>query len=702
MEQDILEQIKQTDEFRFFLATHRYGWSHEQWLELIQQLREKLNYQDIDEHKVGVELEKRKFLLNELRNDAHFRTFLKKNPQGWNHKAWVHFLQGAHNRGYDELDEALIGMALEQDKQLHKEIDFNIKIAGAAGEGVLGCGVRFAKICMVSHLNVFSTAIYPSLIRGGHNHLDVRASTHKINTHRKDVDLLLALNQDGINFHLDKLTHGAGIVCDTSLTIDESRLAGKDIKIFKIPLKEIGRSHGKLVFFNSVAIGAVAAITGVEFKILEEILRKEFAKKGEEIIDKNIHSAIDGYEYVLKNFDHLNFEHKLVTLPGKKRMFITGNEAAALGCIKSGVKFMASYPMTPGTSILINIAKWMKDYGIVVKQTEDELAAMNMIIGGAMTGARCVAVTSGGGLALMGEAFGMGINMELPIVVIDAQRPGPSSGMATQTGQGDLRFALHLSQDEAPRFLFAPGDPEDCFYLIPELFNLAEKYQMPAIVLTDKYLAESHWTYEPFDQYRVEIKRSGFISQEELNTMQPKEYKRYKFTEDNISPRAVPGMANGMHVASSYVHDEHGRECEDGENKKRVTYKLANKLKQAAKEITGYNFYGPEDAETTIVSWGSSKSAIQSALEVLEKRGLKANFLQITFISPLPVEKIEELRKKAKKFILVEQNYTAQLGRVIREETGIEFNNNVLRYDGYPFAFEDLALELEEIMRGGN
>jgi Pyruvate/2-oxoacid:ferredoxin oxidoreductase gamma subunit len=262
MEQDVLQRIKKTDEFSYFLATRKYGWSHEDWLNLLQNLRKELGYEDIDEHQLGVELEKQKFLLNELRNDAHFRTFLKKNPSGWNHKGCIEFLKGAHDRGYGELDEALIGMALEQDKQLHKDIDFNIKIAGAAGEGVLGCGTRFAKICMASHLNVFSTAIYPSLIRGGHNHLDVRASTHKINTHRKDVDLLLALNQDGINFHLEKLTHGAGIICDDSLKIDESQLAGKDVKIFKMPLKEMGRKYGKLVFFNSVAVGAVAAITG--------------------------------------------------------------------------------------------------------------------------------------------------------------------------------------------------------------------------------------------------------------------------------------------------------------------------------------------------------------------------------------------------------------------------------------------------------
>ncbi|MBI4174009.1 MAG: 2-oxoacid:acceptor oxidoreductase subunit alpha, partial [Candidatus Aenigmarchaeota archaeon] len=329
---------------------------------------------------------------------------------------------------------------------------------------------------------------------------------------------------------------------------------------------------------------------------------------------------------------------------------------------------------------------------LVVKHTEDEIAAINMAVGANYAGVRAACGTSGGGFALMTEGFGLAAQTEVPIVVIEAQRPGPGTGMATHSGQGDLRFLLHAATDEFPRVIIAPGDVEECFRKTIDAFNIAEKYQLPVIVLTDKFLGESFWTVPEFDTKNVVIERG------ELMTEVPAGYKRYTVTEDGISPRAVPGQKNGMHVASSYEHDEEGNEREEEEIRVMMHNKRFRKMDGLAKTLDDPVLIGDHDADITIISWGSTKGPILEAMKLLKEDGIKANFLQVVYVSPLPAKGISDVINNSKATVIIEGNKTAQLCGVIKEQTGLDIDHKILKYDGRPFSPQDIHAGVKELL----
>jgi 2-oxoglutarate ferredoxin oxidoreductase subunit alpha len=353
--------------------------------------------------------------------------------------------------------------------------------------------------------------------------------------------------------------------------------------------------------------------------------------------------------------------------------------------------------MTPASSILSNMAGQENNYGIVVKHTEDEIAAVNMAVGAAYAGVRAATGTSGGGFALMCEGFGMAAQAEVPLVLIEAMRPGPGTGMATHSGQGDLRFVLHSGTDEAPRIIIAPGDVDECFYKTIEAFNLAEKYQMQVIVLTDKFLGESYHTTLEFDTTHVKIERGKLLTDEEA--ARQTDYKRYALTPDSISPRAVPGQKNCMHTATSYEHDEIGNEREEEEFRIAMHNKRFAKMDAVAKEVEQPKLYGPEDADVTLVAWGSTKGPILEAMKLLHKEGVKVNYIQTVFMSPFPAKKLEDVIKNAKKTILIENNKTGLFGSLIKENTGLDLDHRLMKYDGRPFSTEDIYEGVKEIMK---
>lgn len=573
--------------------------------------------------------------------------------------------------------------------------DFSWKVAGEAGHGILNAGLMFARTCMRAGLHVFANAEYPSLIRGGHNHLDVRVSERKIYAHTKHLCLLVALNMDAITKHKNKIVEGGGIIYDgNELALDAKDFPG--IKLYPLPLLEVANANGGRIMRNTVAMGATMALVGLDLDIFNRVIRDNFGKKkGEKVANDNIAATKAGYDYIKSNFPD-DFKFKLEKVDNTERIFISGNEAVSAGAIKAGCKFFAAYPMTPASSILHTMAAFERSYNIVVKHTEDEIAAINMAIGASHAGARSMVATSGGGFSLMVEGFGLAAQTETPIVVVEAQRPGPATGMATHSGQGDLRFVLHASTDEFPRIVIAPGDIDQCYYKTIEAFNLAEKYQMPVVVLTDKYLGESYISTEEFVNDGVVIDRGLILTEEELEKIE--DYKRYKITEDGISPRSIPGQKGGEYVASSYEHDEDGFEREEEEIRIAMHDKRFRKMEEAAKEIKNPQIIGNGYSDITIVSWGSTKGPILDAMRLLEADGIYANFLQIVYMSPFPSEQVEEVLSLARRTIIIENNKMSQLGGLIREQTGLEIEHKLLKYDGRPFSPEQIYEAIKKIV----
>ena len=447
---------------------------------------------------------------------------------------------------------------------------------------------------------------------------------------------------------------------------------------------------------NTVAIGATVGLVDYDITLFNDILRQTFGRKGEKVVDDNIKAAKAGYDYAKKNYGG-GFKYKLKRASPKKRILISGHEAVALGAVKAGAKFIAAYPMTPASSILMSLAKWGKEYGIVVKQTEDELAAMNMTVGANFAGARALTATSGGGFSLMVEAFGLAAMTETPLVVVESQRPGPATGMATQSGQGDVHFVLNAAPDDFPRIVIAPGDIQECYQGAINAFNLAEKYQLPVIILTDKYLGESYWTVDEFGNEKVKIERGKLLADAEAGKQ--KGYLRYKLTADGISPRAIPGQKNCMHTASSYEHNEAGHEDEGEDVRTSMAEKRFKKFEVAKKEFREPELLGEKNADITVIGWGSTKNGILEAMKMLKKDKIKVNYLQIKNISPLPEKTIIDVLNKAKKTVLVENNQSGQLGYIIRAATGLSIKHKLLKYDGRPFFPHEIYDGIKKILK---
>jgi 2-oxoglutarate/2-oxoacid ferredoxin oxidoreductase subunit alpha len=575
-------------------------------------------------------------------------------------------------------------------------------IGGEASYGIMAAGTTFAKACSRGGLHVFINSEFPSLIKGGHNISLVRVDEEEIFSHLETVDLLVALNQETIDLHLNEIVPSGGIVYDgEQINITRENLKREDIVLYSVPLTKIIRELGaELLLRNTVVVGASMAILDYDFGLLEVAIRDSFGKKKGEIVEQNVKASRMGYDYVKQNICQ-ECGYKLEPRKAPERMLLTGNDAIAMGAIKAGCKFYAAYPMTPVSAILHTMAEKAKEFNIVVKQTEDEIAAMNMIIGAGFAGVRAMNATSGGGFSLMVEALGLAAMTETPIVTVEGQRPGPSTGQPTHTAQGDLKFLLSAGQGEFVRILIAPGDREECFYETFNAFNLAEKFQVPVLILVDKFLAEGYKTTDLFDQSNLKIERGKLLSQEELNKIS--DYKRYLNTEDGISPRAIPGQLNGVHCAPSTEHDESGfsHEASDAlmtpEVVKMMLEKRMRKLSFIEKEIKPPKLYGPQDANITLVSWGSTKGPIFEAMKLLQKDGIKANFLQILYLSPFQSEEVKRVLSSAKTIIDVENNYTAQLSSLIREKTGIEIQHKILKYDGRPFYPNFIYKKLKDI-----
>ncbi|MBD3313543.1 2-oxoacid:acceptor oxidoreductase subunit alpha [Candidatus Woesearchaeota archaeon] len=565
-------------------------------------------------------------------------------------------------------------------------------IGGKAGYGIMVTGMIFSKSCVRGGLHVFDSVEYPSLIRGGHNTYHVRVEEDEIHSHIELIDILVALNKETVDKHKDKVTERGAIIYDSSETEINEGDVRKDIRMYDIPLLEIAKEHGNELMMNTVALGATMAIVDYDLGILEGVIKDEFSDKGKDVVNSNIESARDGYNNARANYNN-NFRSKLSPSSDKGMILLTGNDAIAMGAIRAGCRFYSAYPMTPASSILHYMAAHELSKGVVVKQTEDEISAIHTAIGASFAGARAMTATSGGGFCLMSEGLGLAALTETPLVIALCQRAGPSTGLATRTEQADLRFAMHASQGEFPRVIMAPGDVEEAFTLTAKAFNLAEKYQIPVIVMSDKHLSESHKSSEK-NRFNIdyEIDR-GFLVPE----WNDGEFRRFMITDNGVSPRALPGQEGTVFRTSSYERDEYGWNSESPENRTAMNDKRIRKTESIISEIPDPSVYGPEDADITLIAWGSTKGAVLEAMKFLEKESINANFIHITHILPFKAESVRKMLESAKKTLIVEQNHDLQLGGIIMQYTGVCIDRSLANYTGrqvLPHEIYDKAKEV--------
>jgi len=574
--------------------------------------------------------------------------------------------------------------------------DFNWKIGGEAGFGIMSSGMMFAKVCTRSGLFIHDYSEYPSLIRGGHNTYQVYVNSKKIFSQRRVVNLLVALNTQAISEHLGELITGSGLICDsTRVQIPTQILSKQKIKLYDLPLNKIAKEvGGDEVMRNTVALGATMALIKFDFKILESIIKDQFAHKDDQVSVQNIKAARSGYEYIKSHYQVDDFGFKLHSQTNKEQIVLTANDAVALGAIAAGCKFYAAYPMTPSSSILHTLAEIGPKYGMVVRHAEDEISVINMVAGAATAGVRAMLGTSGGGWALMNEGYSLAGITETPLVVIMSQRPGPATGLPTWTEQGDLKFILNSGHGEFPRIVLTPGDQEEAFYLTQLAFNIAEIVQNPVIIMLDKYISESHLSLPFYNWQKSKIKRGKILKDSEAKKIGDK-YQRYKLTTDGISPRALPGQVGPIIFINSDEHDEMGFSEESADNRIGQVEKRARKIKQIVKDLPQARLYGPKTATCTLVGWGSVKGPV---LDVLQSKKLKksVNFIYFPMLAPLPVN-AQKLLTTAKRLVLVENNSTGQLADVLRSESNVVFSKKILRYDGRPFYSEDLVREINKI-----
>lgn len=568
----------------------------------------------------------------------------------------------------------------------------NWKIGGEAGYGIMTVGEIFSKTFIKGGYHVVAHTEYPSLIRGGHNTFQLRIDARRIRAPIRPVDLLVALNAETLDLDLDDVIAGGMVIYDAkSFNVTPTR---KDIVWCDVPLIQLVTDlHLPKVAMNMAAMGASVGLIGYDLAMLNTTIKDTFELKGEKVVEQNVAAAQAGYDYATAAYPE-PYKGGLKPIKGPPRMTLTGNDAICMGAFKAGMKFIAIYPMTPTHNIMTYIAANAREYGVAMVQPEDEIAGINMAVGASFAGARSMVATSGGGFSLMVEGLGLAGATENPLVVVEGQRPGPSTGLATRTAQGDLRFCLHASQGDFFRVMLAPGDPEECFQETFRAFNLADALQTPVLVLTDKHLATSYFSAEPFDTSGLSIDRGLLLAEGAV----PADFKRYKATPTGVSARSVPGMEGGVFNSNSDEHDERGYVSEEAPVVATLVDKRCRKYFTAATLLKGIKFYGDVTSQTVLVGWGSTKGAILDAMDVLRtKDSIDLGFLQVLCMSPFP-SKLVKKHLNGNKVILIENNRGAQLGSLIKEHAQIRPDHTILRYDGRTFNADELYERIREVL----
>ncbi|HWQ78314.1 MAG TPA: 2-oxoacid:acceptor oxidoreductase subunit alpha [Anaerovoracaceae bacterium] len=549
---------------------------------------------------------------------------------------------------------------------------YNLLVGGAAGQGVDTAVAILERLLKQSGCGIFATRDLMSRIRGGHNFSLVRFGEETPGSHSDRLDGIIALNEETVAIHSEDLQPDGFILCDSAIKTGDARAIKLDMAAIAKDLGD-GRAAG------SVAVGAVLKLFGMPldeakvYSVFEKSVKPDH-------VEINVKAAQAGYSSVPQKFERAGGDYS-------DHMILSGNKALALGALTAGLQFYSAYPMSPSTSIMEYLALKAEETGIVVEQAEDEIAAVNMAVGASFTGARAMTGTSGGGFSLMVEALGLSGMTEIPLVLVNVQRPGPVTGFPTRTEQGDLKFMISASQGEFPRMVIALRHHEDAYYQTVRAFNMAEKYQIPVILLSDQYLADSTATIPVLDPFKVKLYEPPEDSPGQG------EYLRYRYTGNGISPRKFPGTRDGFVSADSDEHDERGYIVEDSETRVRMMDKRMGKLALLAQELQEPELLGDQDPEVLLLGWGSMYGPLEEAVRLLNRKAGKNRYSALVFgdLWPLPQRLLKQTATSARFIVNVEQNYMGQLALLIREVTGIKTDASILKYDGRQLSGEEIV-----------
>jgi 2-oxoglutarate ferredoxin oxidoreductase subunit alpha len=536
---------------------------------------------------------------------------------------------------------------------------------------------------------VYINQDFASRIRGGHNFDQVRISNKPIQAVDDKVHILIALDEETTRRDVGSLAE-KGILLYDGETIGYT---SENPYHISIPFGQIAAEVGKSkIMVNSVATGAAIALLDFELQPVLDCLQEQFEQKDAKKIEKNKESATAGYSFVRRNLK----EKPPFSVPPaasvRKKMLINGSQALALGAMVSGLKFYSGYPMSPATSIMEFVSVHAAKYNIVLEQAEDEIAAINMVIGANFAGARAMTATSGGGFCLMAEALSLAGMTETPAVIIVAQRPGPSTGLPTRTEQADLNFVMHAGHGEFPRAILAPGHPSQGLHLVAKAFNLADTYQSPIIVLADQHFNDSFFTVDELDLSDISIDRGYILSEQELAS--PWDYRRYAPGKSGISPRILPGLTKAVVYADSDEHTEAGHITESASVRRQMMHKRMQKLEGVRREIDAPEIYPAGDAEIVLLGWGSTRGVIKEAVDRLNQDGTIAQMIHYSELYPFNPHHLEGEALRKAKIIAVENNFSGQFADFFSNETGLAVDQKILKFDGRPFTPREIIQQI--------
>lgn len=579
----------------------------------------------------------------------------------------------------------------------HRGEPFTWKIGGVGGQGQQAAGSTFAKACVRGGLQTVNYSEYPSIIRGGHGTTQVSVARRRITAPHRTVNLLVALNAETLQLHAAELSHDGAVIYDSS-KIEGDLGPYQAHKLFALPLPQLLQESGvPPIAANMIAVGASFGLLRFSQPVLVRAIRDQFAGKGEATIGANVKAAETGYAYAVKNFGPEHFDHHLKVSPiDVPPPLMTGNDAVSLGIAAAGCQLYVAYPMSPSSSILHNLAAWAKETGMVVRQPEDEIAGIHVAIGAMFAGTRAAIATSGGGFALMTEATALAAMTETPLVCVVCSRPGPATGLPTWTEQGDLKFLVNAPHGDFPRVVLTPGDPEEAFAAAGLAFNLAERYQLPVFILMDKFVSENTRALPDFVAKPPAVDRGKIATAAELEGI--KGFKRFAITADGVSPRALPGTPGGVHLANSDEHDEYGFALESfgtgEETRRKMVEKRAAKVRHLVAELPKPVRLGPAKAKLTLLSWGSTKGVVEEALRELPY----VNAVHLPAVWPIPEQALKHALDHVQQLVTVENNFSGQFATLLRGQTGITPDHQLLKYNGQQFWPEELVEKVKTLL----
>ena len=577
--------------------------------------------------------------------------------------------------------------------------DLNWAIGGEAGDGIDSTGKIFAQALSRAGRHVFTSKDFASRIRGGYTAYKVRTSVDRVQSVVDRLDVLIALTERTVEENMDELHEGSVIIYDGERTMMSDFEAPEGMIGLDVPLKRLAEEAGGAIVRNIVALGAACEATQFPIENLDSALDKRFGNKGRAIVENNEQAARAGQEYVREEYADTEFGYDLACTDADY-VLLNGDEAVGMGAIAAGCRFYAGYPITPATDVMTYLTGRIDDFGGKVVQAEDELSAVNMALGAARAGARSMTATSGPGIDLMAETFGLVATSETQLVICDVMRSGPSTGMPTKQEQGDLDMALYGGHGEIPRFVVAPTTISECFWKTVEAFNLAEKYQTPVYILADLAMAVTERTFPPeaFDMDEVEIERGKVVDEETIDEWQNDagQFQPHAITDDGVSPRAFPGTSEGAHMSTGLEHDELGRRTEDTDMRVEQVDKRNRKVETAReREDWSPREFGDPDSDNLVVSWGSNEGAMREAIDLLETEGVDVRFLSVPYLFPRP--DLTEEFESADTVVVVECNATGQFADVLEHDT-LQRVERLNKYNGVRFKADELANDLKQAL----